>query len=266
MYTRLQWVTAFLAGLGNTHPAQEVIDFVCAWSQFETTNPPGAEYNLLNTTQYPSPDVSGITYFNTFGSGGQYHVLNFPTFEAGIEANCQCLANGYYSVLLESLRFNDTNALMHPSLALQHNLDTWGTGHGLEIASLATGGHLMLDQQFQGGPIQPLPPPTPEPDPIPPIPVPAPAVTTWSTDNQRIAWLAEFQAVDPSVPTSELLAIVKWHQQDYREGKYHGPALCHEYHVNSWAEHDDPRTVQLFAGGRAEWNPATDEVNFYPYH
>jgi hypothetical protein len=258
MYTLQEWVDAVLAGLGNKSPAQAVAEWVGAWVGFETSNPlRGATYNPLNTTQYPSPDVEGITFFNTFGPNGEYHVLNFPTFVSGVLANVQCLSNGYYGVLRESLAANAESALYSPSPALNHNINTWGTSQsssiGAEIAARAKAG-VNMNVEFPGnGPIQPPPPPPP--------PLPEPGPSTWVSPEQEAAWLAEFQAVDPSVPADT--GIASWHASEYRSERWHGPALCKEYASKTWG--GSPIQVQCLAGGRAEFSAADDHINFFPY-
>ena len=157
-YTRKQWWLAELAAIGNPNPSQYVINYGIAWTQFETAAPPGAAYNLLNTTEPNTPGV--VSDFNSVG------VKNYDTFANGIAANAKVLRNGLYPELNHALVVNDEAALKAPDQAIMQELGKWGTGHASDIAALAgNAGALLPDQAFPGdGPTGPSPvvtPPTP---------------------------------------------------------------------------------------------------------
>ena len=121
-YTRQQFVTDVLRGIGNNTPSGNIIGWMVAWTVAETGHPSGAyqgaSYNLLNTTQ-PAP---GTTDFNSIG------VKNYTSYAQGIAATVQTLQNGYYPVLLQALQTNNQTALGFggsPSPGVMANLNTW---------------------------------------------------------------------------------------------------------------------------------------------
>ncbi len=120
-FTRAQWATALLNAIGNANPLQETIGFVVGWT-VEETAPPGARYNLLNTTE-PWPDS---TNFNSIG------VKNYASFQDGIAANAKVLENGLYNDLVRALRFNDIHALgtttHNPTPGVRADLSIWVSG------------------------------------------------------------------------------------------------------------------------------------------
>lgn len=95
------WATAFLGAL-HEPVTPDNIWAIRSWEIAESGNPPAAAmWNPLNTTVgVGSP---GETWFNTFGPGGQYHVLNFATEADGIAANVKALTNGLYGPILSAL-------------------------------------------------------------------------------------------------------------------------------------------------------------------
>lgn len=94
-YTREQWCLDFLAAIGNSNPSKNTLDWCIAWTYIETS-PPGAKYNLLNTTEW----MPNSTDFNSVG------VKNFATYADGIKANATCIQNGFYPNLLLALKTN----------------------------------------------------------------------------------------------------------------------------------------------------------------
>ena len=121
-YTRQQFVTDVLRGIGNNTPSGNIIGWMVAWTVAETGHPSGsyqgASYNLLNTTQ-PAP---GTTNFNSIG------VKNYTSYAQGIAATVQTLQNGYYPALLAALQTNNQTALGFggsPSPGVMANLNTW---------------------------------------------------------------------------------------------------------------------------------------------
>ncbi len=122
-YTRWQWCYALLRNIGNRYPTSQTLAWVIAWTKLESM-PPGASYNLLNTTQREP----GSTDFNSVG------VQNFVSFTQGIQANTQVLENGLYNNLLQALH---TNTLVLPlPLQIDQELNTWcgGCNYGPAIA------------------------------------------------------------------------------------------------------------------------------------
>lgn len=143
-YTRDQWARAFLTAIGNLNPSPTAVNWVVAWSQFETSCCGGAAYNLLNTTEPNTPGV--VSNFNSVG------VKNYDSFANGIQANAKVLMNGLYNPLLQALRSNDTIALCNPGGGIQSSLGTWGTGGGAaaNIASAACSGTVRSNDTFSG--------------------------------------------------------------------------------------------------------------------
>ncbi len=62
-YTRADWSDALLTAIGNQHSTDYVRHWIESWTQWETTHPPGAAFNLLNTTESWKPD--GTAYHAT---------------------------------------------------------------------------------------------------------------------------------------------------------------------------------------------------------
>lgn len=127
-YTREQWARAFLAGIGNNNPSQEVVNWVINWTAAEGSSIGGqGTFNLLNTTQ-PMP--------GSHGGGSQGNIQYFNSFASGVQANDIVLQNGLYPSLLNALKNNDTSALgfgsSGPSSGVMANLKTWcgGCGYG----------------------------------------------------------------------------------------------------------------------------------------
>lgn len=130
-YTRSQWASAFLNALGNSHPTGNTIDWVVAWTDFETSGPGGGgANNLLNTTQ---PGFGGSPI-----PGQSAGVMNYPSFLQGIQANAKVLQNGLYPNLLAALSNNDYAALTNGSV--YRDLSTWcgGCAYGPSISNLAS--------------------------------------------------------------------------------------------------------------------------------
>ena len=142
-YTREQWCKDFLTAIGNTSPSNDTLNWVIGWTKIESM-PPGALYNLLNTTQ----SMPGSTDFNSVG------VQNFISYAQGIEANKIVLENGLYPALLSALRTNDTQSLgvntthtVNASVAANLNIWCGGCNYAQSILKLIGLGSL---DQFPG--------------------------------------------------------------------------------------------------------------------
>lgn len=145
-YTRSQWASAFLQALGNTHPTGNTIDWVVAWTDFETSGPGGGgANNLLNTTQ---PGFGGSPI-----PGQSAGVMNYPSFAQGVQANAKVLQNGLYPNLLAALQNDNYAALTNGSV--YRDLATWcgGCTYGPGISNLA-GAPWGLNQVFPEGTAQ----------------------------------------------------------------------------------------------------------------
>lgn len=150
-FTRQDWAIAYLNGLGNAHPTQNVINWVINWTAAEGGSVGGqGQFNLLNTTQ----TEPGSTNFNHLSGGGG--VQNFTSFQQGIDANVKVTENGLYPDLLAALRNNDETALGFggmPSSGVMHGLSTWcgGCGYGGWFAHQKPSSN-WLNQVFSGTP------------------------------------------------------------------------------------------------------------------
>src|SRR6266567_5843128 len=151
---------ALLTAIGNQHSTDYVRHWIESWTQWETTHPPGAAFNLLNTTESWKPD--GTAYHATdFNSVG---VKNYASFADGIQANAKVLHNGRYPELLHALVNNDEAALKNPNAAIQAEIDLWGTKHALDIAALASSlANLRFAEPFPGDAMPVVAPPQPTP-------------------------------------------------------------------------------------------------------
>ena len=151
MYTRNDWVTAFLYALDNRYPHPYIKHWTLVWTQYETGGPPGALNNLLNTTEkgYGS-DL--LPAFNTKEDGSPL-VLQYPTFEDGIAANVAVLVGGpnfYYPTILDCLRYNHGQPLIDATPDIVKELDTWGTHHAADIARDVALNNIRAYEQFPG--------------------------------------------------------------------------------------------------------------------
>src|SRR6266699_422392 len=155
-YTRADWSDALLTAIGNQHSTDYVRHWIESWTQWETTHPPGAAFNLLNTTESWKPD--GTAYHATdFNSVG---VKNYASFADGIQANAKVLRNGRYPELLHALVNNDEAALKSPNASIQAEINLWGTHHAIEIAALASDlANLRFAEPFPGDATPALAPP-----------------------------------------------------------------------------------------------------------
>ena len=147
MFTRSDFSIAVFHAIGNTSPHPWMVKYLDAWGQIESVNPQHyALHNLLNTTE-PGYGCDLLPEWNTV------HVRQYPTFEDGVAATAHSLIGGvihYYPVLLDALRTNNGVPLQHPTHELANELNTWGTGHALDIANLANSGNLRSSEQFPG--------------------------------------------------------------------------------------------------------------------
>lgn len=124
--TKQQWAEDLLAALGNQNPDQAQIEFVSAWEHAESGASGGAQNNPLNTEEQNTPGVQSL--FNPAG------VVNYDTYQHGIQAEAKVLNNGLYPDLLAALQQPgaSSDAALgipggNPSAGVQQNLLTWGT-------------------------------------------------------------------------------------------------------------------------------------------
>src|SRR5258708_14957256 len=145
-YTREQRGTDFLKAMGNPNPSPQTINWVAAWTNFETSCCGGASYNLLNTTEPNTPGV--VSNFNGVG------VKNYNSYASGVGANAKVINNGYYNTLAQALKTNNTGLLYSNNAAINQELSVWGTGAVQNsIASAAQNPGSLLSQAFGGNPM-----------------------------------------------------------------------------------------------------------------
>jgi len=87
------FISAMLADLGAPATTANVSS-MASWIQHETTWPPVASNNPMNSTL----QMPGSTTFNSAG------VQNYPDAKTGATANAQTIANGLYPNILKALR------------------------------------------------------------------------------------------------------------------------------------------------------------------
>lgn len=146
-YSREQWVRSFLAGLGNSNPSQNVVNWVINWTGQEGSDIGGqGDFNLLNTTQ-PMP--------GSHGGGSQGNIQYFTNFAQGVEANDIVIKNGLYPDLLKALQTNDEKSLgfgtSGPTSGVMHDLSIWcgGCNYGGWFAKQSPASN-WLSQSFPG--------------------------------------------------------------------------------------------------------------------
>lgn len=137
-YTREQWATAVLNGLGNQAPSQDAINFVINWTARENNQvQPG--FNLLNTT-LPEP---GDKIVNSVG------VRQYPTFAEGIQATDATLRQANFAALEQELQFNGIG--YNPTVDAE--MRSWsGGGYGFDSSWTTTPASYLLSQQEPGAP------------------------------------------------------------------------------------------------------------------
>lgn len=228
MYTREEWSTALLKAIGNINPDSKVIKWVVAWTSIETTHPPGAAYNLLNTTEPNTPGV--VSNFNSVG------VKNYDTFAHGIQANAKVLQNGRYNLLDTWLR-SGHSGLYTVNGTINQELSVWGTGSVHNSILERLGQH--MNDEFPGNDTVPPPPSSP-----PPVSSPV-----WSDLEQ-----AEYQAVYEADLTT---GIAKSWLIASRQGIDYGPTLGKEKRIGDFS-------YQWFAYAFCKWNHLTHTSTWTP--
>lgn len=122
MYSRYEWIQDLNRALGNEYPLPETEEFLLGWTFVETNRPPGAMYNLLNTTE----QAHGSTDFNNA------HVQNFTSYAQGIDTNAALLRNSpFYRSLYLAIKNNDIHALGYGSAMspdVSADLQVWVSG------------------------------------------------------------------------------------------------------------------------------------------
>lgn len=200
-YTREEWSQALLQAIGNNSIALSTIEWIVAWTSIETSSTPGAQYNLLNTTEPYTPGV--VSDFNSAG------VKNYDSFTHGIQANAKVLMNGYYPDLYTALKTNNYSFLFNNAVMINPELSKWGTGPVFNTIISRIGQHMT--DEFPG--TSELTPPPPALDPVA---------------------VAIFQSVvGGSLPTDT--GIAEWWFSEYKAGNFHGPALSKEWTIGDIA-------------------------------
>lgn len=196
-YTREQWCRQVLNDIGNKNPSEDVLNWLVAWTKFETSGPNSAKYNLLNTEEENTSGVVGN--FNEAG------VKNYDTFIDGCKANAKVLQNGRYPVLLVGLQ-KDEIIVLKVNRDINGELETWGTGPKQnEINEIMGQG---LNDEFEGD-------------------LPIKVEPLIMDDIAK----AEFQAVIKDLWNTSGIAMA-WYR-DYVNGVNHGPALTGEFYVDN---------------------------------
>lgn len=200
-YTREQWFRGVLSLIGNTNPTIQLVQWGVAWTKLETSGPPGAAYNLLNTTEPYTPGV--VSDFNSAG------VKNYDSFVHGCQANAKVLGNGYYPDIYTALRYDNFPFLVGNPVMVNPELTKWGTGPVFsQIKSLLGEG---MNDEFPG---------------TDDMVAPAPALDPVA--------VAIFQSVvGGSLPTDT--GIAEWWFAEYKAGNFHGPALAKEWTIGDIA-------------------------------
>jgi len=218
-YTREDWARALAHGAGNASPTADTIHLIRAWTELETAGPPGAAFNLLNTTEPNTPGV--VSDFNSAG------VKNFDTFAHGIQANVKVLGNGYYPDILHVIRANVSLFSWSATLvtSINHQLSTWGTGPVVSsLQARVAGGHLLTD--LFPGTGETITPPVDAAH----LEFLAVTLGTWWNSGIQKSWLAAYEA-----------------------GTFYGPALTPEIHEASAVLQFFAGALCTFDAGGAHW-------------
>jgi hypothetical protein len=233
-YSREDWCEAFLVAIGNTTPTQSVLNWVIMWTAFESS-PPGALYNLLNTTQR----MNGSSNYNAVG------VQNFVDFTQGITANKIVLFNGYYPHLADALVHDDEYKLgFNGSKLVESNilreLNIWCGGCNYGSHFIDNPGTHATDM-FSG-----TMPSTPEPSP--------PVTTDYKLRQFNDMWQASGQRQGTGIEAACRIA--------YSQHNLYVAFPTHaEVRSFSWSG-DDVAIQSLSSGIRAEYNFRTHHTSF----
>lgn len=102
-------------------PATEAnLDVLRAWQAGEAST---ARWNPWNTTR--DSGAPGQTDYNAFGTGGRYHVRNYPTADVGLSATVATLQAQAYTGIVDGLRAAD------PARAINGIVNSpWDGGYG----------------------------------------------------------------------------------------------------------------------------------------
>ena len=213
-YTRIEWCQDFLFQLGNRTPSPAVLNWLDGWTVLESV-PPGAMYNLLNTTQREP----GSTDFNTTG------VQNFVSFSQGIQANITVLTNGLYPNLYHALLTNDIASLTGPTPAITSELKLWcgGCDYAPTIAQVAG---QRANDEFPG--VDPLL--------VAQHYIDQAAHDTWFSNGRNLPYTT---------------GIASAWRDKYLTGRNMAPANGPEFKTVKWD--GTPIIAQLFGPDRCEW-------------
>ena len=110
-----------------------------AWSLGEGT---AAKFNPFATTR--ASGYSGDTAFNSFGPNGQYHVLNFASFDAGVKATADTLKQSNFQTIRNLLMLNA------PAARTTQAIDSSAWGTKLATASLPAAQRGSVSTKFFG--------------------------------------------------------------------------------------------------------------------
>jgi hypothetical protein len=112
----VHWNDALLRVLGlESTPWRQ--QFLTKWARCEGAD---AAWNPLCTTQ-PGGEDPANPYYNTFGTDGGTHVMNYSSLASGVAATVITLRNGRYPAILQTL----ATETIAPGTADQ--IRTWGT-------------------------------------------------------------------------------------------------------------------------------------------
>lgn len=137
-YNRRQFSKALCAACFNYQPSDAILNFIIGWTRFESSAGAGAQYNLLNTTEFQP----GCTNFNSVP------VRNFVNFQQGVEANSIVIKNGLYPTIHNAILNNNIEMIKSNEEQVNHELTTWGTGP--KCADILASGATGSDDNFPG--------------------------------------------------------------------------------------------------------------------
>lgn len=116
---REQFALDLLAALGNDAPTGDIVAFVVEWTLAEDTSDNAlARNNPLNTT------MCGYNMIGAINADGACGVQTYATYQDGLAATVQTLANGRYDALVAALQTNDADAALSALIA-----SPWAASH-----------------------------------------------------------------------------------------------------------------------------------------
>jgi hypothetical protein len=202
---RAAFARAVLTAVGVGTPSQTQVDMMLAWMNAEhgaADASPQAAFNPLNTTLA----TTGSSNFNSFGPGGQYHVRNYSTWQEGVNATAQTLAQSNFSPIVAALKASNGNSFVQAigstgwgtsPQAVAQGLGAGTSYNGDVGTSTGTAGVGPQGQSADNGTAVAAQPPPPPFDPKNPVAADATLDQSVAQNYPDLAWMLDDPSIGP---------------------------------------------------------------------